>query len=93
MAGMTDHRKEVRLAQAALASALSGKREASHRYVQRISDECGGEGLHTALIAWSDTFVDHATDGTMARAAPKMSFIRTDTGQLDRPGSAAVPAH
>jgi hypothetical protein len=89
-----EHRKDIRLAAAAYRAALEDKWDTATHYVKRISDECGGEGLNVALMAWSDWFADHATDGAHdLPASPTMNFIRTDTGQLDRVGSPNVPAH
>ena len=89
---MSEHQKEVRLATAALQAALAGKWERASRYLVRISEECGGDGLYLALIAWADTFIAHATDGDLTGKVGGISFIQTTTGQLDQPGSEYVPA-
>jgi hypothetical protein len=89
---MTEHRKEVRLAHAAFASALAGKWPTATRYVVRINDECGGQGLNTALMAWCDTYIDHALDGAEPSAGQaNVGFVCESTGQLDRMGSENVP--
>lgn len=88
---MPEHSKPVRLASAAYQAALAGKLEVAGRYLQRISDECGGEGLEVALRAWIDTYADHATDGQPARSQARMAFIQESTGQLDREDSDRLP--
>ena len=89
----TRNTKEYRLGNAAFQAALAGRWTAASRYVVRLSDECGGSGLHLALVAWCDTFLDHACDGPPPpdRFANPPAYIRTDTGQLDASGSARVP--
>jgi hypothetical protein len=87
------HQKEFRLATAAYHSALAGEREAAGRYLQRISDECGGEGLNVALIAWCDTYADHATDGALGPIRANVGFVNTKTGALGRGQSDGIPAH
>lgn len=87
-----DHRKDVRLAAAAYQAGLAGKWKTAESYLHRLSQECGGEGVTTALIAWCDTYADHATDGQPVGERPNMAFVNTDTGRLDEPGSATVPA-
>lgn len=91
---MTDlaHSKPARLAHAALSAALADKWATATRAIQRINDECGGDGLSIALRAWCDTYVDHSTDGTMNPNVGGVNLIRTETGQLDRIGSDRVPA-
>lgn len=85
--------KPVRLASAALRSAQASKWESAYRYVKRINDECGGEGLEVALRAWIDTYVDHATDGDTRRARiGRMGYINADSGRLDHDDSAELPA-
>jgi hypothetical protein len=88
---VSEHSKPVRLAGAAYHAALAGKWDAAGRSLQRISDECGGEGLSVALRAWCDTYADHATDGEPGRPTVNINFIRTDTGQLDDQDSERVP--
>lgn len=92
---MTDvqHSKPYRLAYAAYQAALAEKTESAGRYIQRISDECGGSGLNFALRAWSDWYADHATDGQPVRSKARVAYIRSDTGQLDREDSDRLPPH
>ena len=89
---MPDHRKEVRLAGAAFQAALAGKWRSAERFVKRISDECGGEGMNTALLAWCDTMADHANGGLPPAKRVNMALVNADTGQLDQLGTDAVPA-
>ncbi len=84
--------KPVRLANGAWAAALADKPERAMTYVKRISDECGGDGIHLALKAWIDTYAEHATGGRPGTPAPEMAFIEEATGKLDRPGSPRLPA-
>lgn len=89
---MAEHSKPVRLASAAFQAALADKTERAARLVKRISDECGGEGIYVALMAWIDTYADHATDGQPTQSSPRMAFIQESTGQLDRADSDRLPA-
>jgi hypothetical protein len=86
------HSKPVRLAAAAFQAALADKVDTASNCIQRINDECGGEGTYVALMAWIDAYADHATDGQPARGKSRIAFIREDTGQLDREDSDRVPA-
>jgi hypothetical protein len=82
--------KSVRLAGAALHAAMGDQWEKVGRCLQRISDECGGEGLGIALRGWIDTYADHATDGHADSMVPgNIKTIRTDTGQMHNPRTAA----
>lgn len=85
------HSKPVRLAGAAFQAALADKMDAAANYVVRVSDECGGEGIYLALMAWIDAYADHATDGQPVRSRARMAFIRADTGQLDGEESDRLP--
>lgn len=86
------HAKVVRLAHAAYQAALEMKWAKAVRYIQRIGDECGGEGVTTALVAWCDAYLDHAVDGVPeAAVVGNVAFIQGETGQLDKAGSERVP--
>jgi hypothetical protein len=87
-----EHSKPIRLAAAAFRAAQADKSDSAARLVKRISDECGGEGIFVALMAWIDTYADHATDGAPTRSTPRMAFIQESTGQLDRDDSDRLPA-
>jgi hypothetical protein len=87
------HNKPVRLARAAFLAGLGSQWPSAAAYILRINNECGGEGLNVALMAWCDTYLDHATDGRMIPAsASRVNFINQDTGRLDSVGSPDVPA-
>lgn len=88
----TEHRKPLRLASAALQAALAMKWDAAQRALQRLSDECGPEGLYDALVALCDTVAEHATGGGAPSQRVRISFMDGDTGRLDEPGSPKVPA-
>jgi hypothetical protein len=88
---MAEHSKPVRLASAAFRAALAYKTDSALAYVQRISDECGGEGLYVAMMAWIDAYADHATDGQPTRSKARMGYIEADTGQFDRDDSDNLP--
>lgn len=87
-----EHSKPVRLAAAAFYAALANDPKKAVRYIQRISDECGGEGLNVALRGWIDTYADHATDGQPTRSRARVAYIQESTGQLDREDSERLPA-
>jgi hypothetical protein len=88
---VTQHSKPVRLAAAAFQAALAGKSDAAIHYVQRINDECGGHGIYVALMAWIDSYADHATGGLPGRAKVRMSYIQEDTGELTDDTSEKLP--
>jgi len=88
---VTDHSKTVRLAGAAMHYAQAGKFEAAARYIQRISNECGGQGVEVALRAWIDTFVDHATDGDRRPKRGRMGYVNAVDGQLETDDAARIP--
>ena len=88
---MSAHSKPIRLASAAMQAALASKHDSAVSYLQRINDECGGQGLYVALMAWCDAYADHATGGAPTPARVNMSFIREDTGQLDDENSDRLP--
>jgi hypothetical protein len=76
------HSKPVRLAHAALQAAFGEKYDAMNRYLARISQECGGEGITVALMTWCDAFHAHATDGDLRPAKVRLSMIQSDTGAV-----------
>jgi len=89
----TEHSKPVRLAAAAFQAGLAGKWRAAERAVQRIGDECGEEGVNTAMLAWCDTLIAHASgEAGMAPRRIGIQFWHGETGELDAPGSQRVPA-
>lgn len=88
---MAEHSKPVRLAAAAYHAALANDQHKAVRYLQRISDECGGGGLNIALRAWIDAYADHATDGKPVASKARVAYIQESTGQLDREDSDRLP--
>lgn len=89
------HSKPIRLAAKALAAAMERDNERAMRAVVRIHDECGWDGLSAALMAWCDTYIDHATDGKgIDRPLPPpaaIKAIRTDTGQMQDASDSELP--
>lgn len=92
MPEVREHSKPVRLATAAFQAGLAGKWDAAQRALQRLSDECGAEGLCDGLIAMCDTLADHASDGDLKPRTVRVTFWHGGTGRLDQPGSDQVPA-
>ncbi|HEX6681524.1 MAG TPA: hypothetical protein VF062_01930 [Candidatus Limnocylindrales bacterium] len=87
-----EHSKPIRLARTALDAAMAGRWDAAQRALQRIGEECGDDGLGSAVLALCDTLIAHATDGDVGAKSARISFMNGDTGQLDQPGSDQVPA-
>lgn len=74
--------KAERLAQTALNLAVANASTARIAgYVQRISRECGPEGVMAALVCWCDTYIDHATDGRMAPDRLRIESVQAATGE------------
>lgn len=86
------HSKPLRLAGAALYWALSRDLRKAGRYVKRLSDEVGGEGIMLALCAWADAFADHATDGDPNGRPKAMTMINAATGQAETIEESEAPA-
>ncbi|WP_242890152.1 hypothetical protein [Actinomadura litoris] len=53
-------RRAVQLAGAALTAALGNDWQRASAMLQRISTECGGEGMQRALLSLCDTVIHHA---------------------------------
>lgn len=64
----TEHRKPVRLASAAFQAALAEKWDVAQRALQRISDECGEEGL--AEVVFPAGLVSAETAGSPQDGGP-----------------------
>src|SRR4051812_1711654 len=80
-----EHSKPVRLASLALHHALAEDWPKVGRAMQRLSDECGGEGIDLALCAWVDTYVEHARDGDMMTPSRgRMVSINAATGSTSQ---------
>lgn len=79
---MSEHRKHIRLAGAALTAGIDGKWKAASRYLQRINDECGPDSLPEVLMAWCDTMADHATDGHPVSTEVNVESMQYETGSI-----------
>lgn len=92
------HSKPVRLAGAALQAAMVRKPDLAARYMQRVTAECGPDGVDIALTAWCDTYVDHALDGVpddesaRTRLRGRFGFVEGNSGRVDGADSDRVPA-
>lgn len=88
-----EHSKAIRLATAALHAALASKWDSASRYLGRIHDECGWDGLNIALTAWCDTYADHATDGQWTgKTKVRVAFVDMRSGALTYSGAPDAPA-
>ena len=76
------HSKPVRLAHAALQTAVEQRWQTATDLMDRINRECPGEGLGDALIAWCDAMQDHATDGDMSFQRIRTKPMAIETGEL-----------
>lgn len=85
------HSKPVRLAATAFHAGLAGKWPVAERAAKRISDECGGEGLGDALLAWCDTVCAHFRGGEDDGRPVRVQFWNGENGELDGPDSERVP--
>lgn len=85
-----DHRKPVRLAQAALQQAVAGKWKAVEHTMQRLGTECHGEDLTLALVALCDTFAEHAEGCIPEFGKVRAVAWNTDTGEVGRPARESV---
>lgn len=74
--------KAIRLATNAYHAALASDWRKAERALARLNEECAGEGLFTALKAWCDTFIDHATGGDDVGKF-RMVGWNVDTGAID----------
>lgn len=75
-----EHSKPVRLAGAVLQAAVEQDWRKVERYMQRLNEECDGEGLATALIAWCDALAEHANDGMPEFGCVRVLNINQETG-------------
>lgn len=83
---LAEHSKPVRLASMALFWAHSRDTDRAARYIQRIHNECGFNGVITAMVGWMDTYADHATDGHLDPTGvtiTSMKLMNAKTGQLE----------
>ena len=87
---MPDHRKPVRLAEAVLQAAIAGKWKTVESTMQRLGTECDSNGLATALVAFCDTFAEHANDGMPEFSKVRMASWCVDTGAIGAPPRESV---
>lgn len=81
-----EHSKPVRMAHAALHHALADDWPKVRRVMERLSDECKGEGVFLALCAWIDAYVQHSTGGEAGRKPREIVTINAETGSLSTEG-------
>lgn len=74
-------RRALRLASDALRCAVAGDRERAFRVVERIGDECGGEGLALAMVGWSDTLIARVPN--LTGKPVRLAFMQADSGRVD----------
>lgn len=88
----SDRARAIELASKAFLYALKDRWSQAGRTVQQLGDEHPEQGVAIALMAWADTFFDHATDGADMRVQFRRSpgFINARTGTLSESG--VVPA-
>jgi hypothetical protein len=86
-----EYSKPVRLAGAALHAAMGDEWKKATRYVQRISDECGGKGLAVAVRGWIDTYADHACDGEPDGRGARIKMINEETGEIQTVQGSGAP--
>lgn len=77
--------KAVRLATNAYHAALTSDWRKAERALARLNEECAGEGLFTALKAWCDTFIGHATGGSPEVGKFRLVGWNVDTGAVNEP--------
>jgi len=75
--------KAVRLATNAYHAAIAKDWRKVERVLARLNEECAGEGLFTALQAWCDTFVAHASGGFGEPGKFRMVGWNVDTGAVN----------
>jgi hypothetical protein len=78
----------IRLASAALRFGMADQWKPVARAIQKISDECGGEGIGRAILGWSDTLISRQPEA--AGKPVRLVFMNADTRQVDR-DAADVP--
>jgi len=88
-AGVCTWSKQTRLAGLALTAAVAGDWPKASRVVQRISDECGWDGVGEAVQRWIDHFA--FTSGAQLGAQFAPAWLNGQTGQID--GADDVPPH
>lgn len=81
---MPEHSKPVRLASAALQAAIAGKWKTVESVMHRLGAECDSHGLAMALVAFCDTFAEHACDGMPEFGKVRVAPWNTDTGAIGK---------
>lgn len=71
------------LAAEALRAAIDGRPDAAGRYLQRLHDECGWDGLSTATLALCDVVRAHMTNGDMRPVKVHVASMVVETGAID----------
>lgn len=92
---MSNRSTALRCAGVAYVAALEQDWDKATAAIQRINDECGPQFVPAAMLAWIDTYIDHATDGdfTLAREVPeRTNYVNTRTGHLDEATAEGLPA-
>jgi len=84
-----EHRKPIRLATEAYHAALAKDWKKVERVLNRLTRECDSEGIASALIAWCDTFIAHASGGGEHRGRFRIVPWAVETGKLDAPDTPA----
>lgn len=75
-----EHSKPIRLAHAVLQAAVEQDMRKAERFMARLNEECPGEGLGLALVAWCDALAEHANDGMPEFGRVRVLDIDQDTG-------------
>lgn len=71
-------------------AALSGDSDAFTAALNTLTRECDADGIVSAITAWCDTYIAHATGGP--RMVPrKFTAWNVDTGELGEPGADTTP--
>lgn len=75
----------------AMYAALAEDYPAASRWVQRLADHHGAVGVTHAIIAWCDTYCDHATEGTFTQPVDDEILVMDEkTGGLTNHEAAEV---
>lgn len=82
MSSEDQHGKAIRLATNAYHAVLAKEWRKAEQALARLNEECAGEGLFTALKAWCDTFIHHASDGAEVGKI-RMVGWNVDTGEVN----------
>lgn len=75
-----EHKKPIRLAHAVLQAAVEQDLRKAERLMARLNEECPGDGLGLALVAWCDALAEHANDGMPEFGKVRIVDIDQDTG-------------